>query len=293
MSKDLFNPEVANSLSNLELKAKHIVEGFITGIHKSPFHGYSVEFSEHRQYRPGDEIRHIDWQVFGRTNKFYVKQFEEETNLRCTIFIDSSKSMSYYSNNLPSKYNYAMYLASILMYLINSQRDAVGIATFNKNINNYMPPRSKSSYVAQIIKHLESTEPSNETNIFKSFIEVIEKIKKRGLIIIISDFFDNIKDIENVLNNLRHKNHEVILFQIFDPSEISFDFANNVNLIDMENNQEIKTNPTLLKKDYSNLVNDYINKVKSICYNKKIDYNMILTNEDFDKALLKFISKRK
>lgn len=293
MNENIFNPETAKSLSNLELKAKHVVEGFITGIHRSPYHGYSVEFSEHRQYRPGDEIRHVDWQVYGRTNKFYIKQFEEETNLRCTIFIDTSKSMSYYSGNLPSKYNYSVFLASILMYLINSQRDAVGIATYNNNINHYMPPKSKSSYVAQIIKYLESTKPSNETKIFKSFIEIIEKIKKRGLLIIISDFLDDINDIENVLNNLRHKNHEVILFQIFDPTELTFDFGSNVNLIDLENNQEIITNPNLLKKEYSKLILDYIKNLESICHNKKIDYNMILTNEDFDKALLKFISKRK
>lgn len=293
MKNEIFSPESAKSLANLELKAKLVVEGFITGLHKSPFHGFSVEFSEHRQYRPGDEIRHIDWQVFARSNKFYVKQFEEETNLRCTIVVDSSKSMAFSSDSsLPTKYNYSVFLAALMAYILNRQRDAVGLSIFNNDIDLFMPPKSTTSYIGELIKNLEKTIPSNNTSTSNSLNKLVEKIKRRGLVIIISDFFDEIDQIESVLNNFRHYNHEIILFQILDPKEIEFDFNQNTNFVDLETEEEILTSPNLIKKEYRIAIQNYIESLKSICYNKKIDYNLLTTNESFDKALLKFISKR-
>ena len=292
MQNNLFNPQEAKSLTNLELRAKLVVEGFITGIHKSPYHGFSVEFSEHKQYRAGDNIKHIDWGVFARTNKYFIKQFEEETNLRCTIIVDSSKSMSYQSDANPSKYNYSVFLASTISLILNKQRDAVGLAVYNDSLIKYMPSRSKTSYVSEIIKYLETTTPSKETSTASSLNSLMLKLKRRGLIVLISDFFDDIKTIESTLNNFRHYEHDIILFQILDPKEINFNFKDSNNFVDLESNEEILTSPAHIKKEYNSLVENYIKELKSICYNKRIDYNLIQTDEPFDKALLKFFNKR-
>lgn len=289
--ENLFDPRNAISLSNLELKARLVVEGFITGLHKSPYHGFSVEFSEHRPYRPGDEIRHIDWQVYGRSNKFYVKQFEEETNLRATIVVDVSKSMSYNSEKNITKFNYSIFLASALAYLMNRQRDAVGLAIYNNELVDYMPSRSKTSYVGQILKKLENTIPSDLTGTSKALDSLAERIKRRGLIIIISDLLDDIDSISNALNHFRHNNHEVLIFHILDPRELDFKLKSS-NFIDMETGEELITQPHQLQKAYKETVENFITQIKNVCQRKQVDYNLISTDEPFDKALIKFLAKR-
>ncbi len=289
--ENLFDPKNAISLSNLELKARLVVEGFITGLHKSPYHGFSVEFSEHRPYRPGDEIRHIDWQAYGRSNKFYVKQFEEETNLRATIVVDSSKSMSYSSVKNISKFNYSIFLASALAYLMNKQRDAVGLAIYNDELIEYMPSRSKTSYVGEILKKLENTIPSNLTGTSKALDTLAERIKRRGLIIIISDLLDDLDSISNALNHFRHSKHEVLIFHVLDPREIDFKLKSS-NFIDMETYEELITQPNQLQKVYKETVENFIVDIKNICQKNQVDYNLITTDEPFDKALVKFLAKR-
>lgn len=289
--ENLFDPKNASSLSNLELKARLVVEGFITGLHKSPYHGFSVEFSEHRPYRPGDEIRHIDWQAYGRSNKFYVKQFEEETNLRATIVVDSSKSMSYSSDKNISKFNYSIFLASALAYLMNKQRDAVGLAIYNDELIEYMPSRSKTSYVGEILKKLENTIPSNLTGTSKALDTLAERIKRRGLIIIISDLLDDLDSISNALNHFRHSKHEVLIFHVLDPREIDFKLKSS-NFIDMETYEELITQPNQLQKVYKETVEKFIVDIKNICQKNQVDYNLITTDEPFDKALVKFLAKR-
>jgi uncharacterized protein (DUF58 family) len=289
--ENLFDPRNEISLSNLELKARLVVEGFITGLHKSPYHGFSVEFSEHRPYRPGDEIRHIDWQVYGRSNKFYVKQFEEETNLRATIVVDVSKSMSYNSDNNISKFNYSIFLASALAYLMNRQRDAVGLAIYNNELVEYMPSKSKTSYVGQILKKLENTIPSDLTGTSNALDSLAERIKRRGLIIIISDLLDDIDSISNALNHFRHNNHEVLIFHILDPRELDFKLKSS-NFIDLETGEELITQPHQLQKAYKETVENFISEIKNICQRKQVDYNLISTDEPFDKALIKFLAKR-
>lgn len=289
--ENIFDPKNASSLSNLELKARLVVEGFITGLHKSPYHGFSVEFSEHRPYRPGDEIRHIDWQAYGRSNKFYVKQFEEETNLRATIVVDSSKSMSYSSVKNISKFNYSIFLASALAYLMNKQRDAVGLAIYNDELIEYMPSRSKTSYVGEILKKLENTIPSNLTGTSKALDTLAERIKRRGLIIIISDLLDDLDSISNALNHFRHSKHEVLIFHVLDPREIDFKLKSS-NFIDMETYEELITQPNQLQKVYKETVEKFIVDIKNICQKNQVDYNLITTDEPFDKALVKFLAKR-
>lgn len=287
------DPQNLASVKNLEMRAKLVVEGFITGLHKSPYHGFSVEFSEHRPYRQGDEIRHIDWQSFARTNKYYVKQFEEETNLRCNLIIDSSASMKYASKGHISKFEYSIYLASALAYLMNKQRDAVGLTVYNDDIEKYMPARSKQSYIYQLIKILDEIEPSERTGMAKALSKVADRIKRRGMVIIISDLFDDLESIDNALKQFRHRSHEVILFQVLDPREMDFDLGSGSTFVDMETSEEILTQPHQLKTAYAQQMTDFTNKIKEICYKQKVDYHLIKTTQAFDNALLNYMAKRR
>lgn len=285
-------PETISGLGNIELKAKLVVEGFITGLHKSPYHGFSIEFAEHRQYRPGDEIRHIDWKVYGRSNRFYVKQFEEETNLRGIVAIDSSESMKFASKGQISKFEYASYLGAALIYLMMNQRDAAGLALYNTEIQKYFPPRSKQSYMAELLKTLENTTPTDKTGTAKSLHLLAERIKNRSLVIIISDLFDSVEQVTSALKHFRHNNHEVLVFQILDPREIDFDFGYKSTFIDLETKDEIITEPYQIKKEYQNLVNDFTNTIEKSCRESNIDYSLITTSTPFDKALKDYLNKR-
>lgn len=286
-------PEIIARLANIELKARLVVEGFITGLHRSPYHGFSVEFAEHRQYRSGDEVRHIDWKVYGRTNRYYVKQFEEETNLRCTIAVDSSASMNFASKGRISKFEYAAYLAASLAYLMIQQRDATGLALYDTEVRSFLPPRSKQSYIREILRQLETAVPANQTGTSAALDRLAEQIKRRGLVIIISDFFDDVSSVLNALAHFRHKGHEVLAFQILDPREIDFNFGKAANFKDLETGEELVTQPYQLRQTYSKAVADFIDTIKKGCYKSNIDYHLIDTSTPFDKALRDYLTKRK
>ena len=285
-------PQTIARLNNLELKTKLLVEGFITGLHRSPYHGFSVEFSEHRQYQHGDEVKHLDWKVYGRTGKYFIKQYEEETNLRCIVAVDKSASMKYSSKGNISKFEYAIYLASALSYLLLKQRDAVGLALYDEKIETYLPPHSKSSYIYEIMKQLAKTQPSEKTETTSALDELAERINKRGLVVIISDFLDEEESVINALKHFRYRKNEVIAFQILDPREIDFKFPSSGNFIDIETGAEIVTQPYQIRKSYKESVDAFIRKIKGECYNHNIDYNLITTSTPFDKAMRKFFSKR-
>lgn len=285
-------PKNIAQLSNIELKARLVVEGFITGLHRSPYHGFSVEFAEYRQYRPGDEIRYLDWKMFGKTEKYYVKQFEEETNLRSTIVLDASGSMRYSSKGNISKFEYASYLAAALAYLLISQRDAVGLSIYDTELRTYLPSRSKQSYLHQILKIIDEVVPQNETGTAKSLDIIAEKIKRRGLVVIISDFFDDLDTVLKALKHFRHNKHEVLVFQLLDPREIDFKFGYNANFIDMETGDKMMTQPYQIQKVYAETIKEFTESIKKECRNFAIDYNLIDTSMPFDKALKEFIAKR-
>lgn len=285
-------PSVVAQLKNIELKARLVVEGFITGLHRSPYHGFSVEFAEHRQYNPGDEIKHIDWKVYARTDKYFVKEFEEETNLRCVIAIDKSGSMRYASKNNISKFEYSAYLAASLAYLLMKQRDAVGLALYDETLQTYLPPRSKTSYIAEILKVIDQTFPSEKTGTAKALNQLAEKIHRRGLVIIFSDFFDEPESVLNALKHFRHKKHEVIAFQILDPQEIEFKFSGSVLFKDMETAEGLQTQPVQLRQFYREKVQEFIQQIKRECYERNIDFNLVRTDEPFDKALRQYLTKR-
>jgi uncharacterized protein (DUF58 family) len=286
-------PETIAQLENIELKARLVVEGFITGLHRSPYHGFSVEFAEHRPYRPGDVIKNIDWKVFGRTNKYYVKQFEEETNLRSVIAVDSSASMGFSSKGRISKFEYGSYLAAAMAYLMIKQRDAVGLALYDTEIKNYLPPRSRQSYISNLLKILHHNETGNETGTAAALDVLAERIARRGLVIVISDFFDDPESVMNALKHFRHKQHEVLAFQILDPREIDFKFGPAATFKDIETGDEMITQPYQIQRSYARAVEDFIDYIRKECHNHQIDYHLIDTSTPFDKALKDYLTKRR
>ena len=284
-------PEMVARLSNMSLRARLVVEGYIIGQHKSPFHGFSVEFAEHRAYGPGDEIRHIDWKLYGKTDRFFVKQYEEETNLRSYILLDTSRSMEYKSNKI-SKLDYGNYLSAALAYLMISQQDGVGLTLFDNQIQTFIPPRSKPSHVNTILTHLDKTGSGKDTDVGIVLHEMAERIKKRGLIILISDLFDETENIINGLKHFRHNKQEIIVFHVMDRKELNFDFSNRTKFKDMETDEQITTEPWKIRKIYQKAIQSYQDELRLRCREQKIDYVPLFTDQNLDLALNEYLKKR-
>jgi uncharacterized protein (DUF58 family) len=315
-------PSVIARLSNMELKAKQVVEGFMAGLHKSPYHGFSVEFAEHRQYMPGDDLRHLDWKVFARTKRYYIKQFEEETNLKSYILVDISKSMTFNShpdnskdannssgifdrfrkrknagpekpvNGKISKLEYASYVAASLSYLMVLQKDAVSLTTYDTKIRKYLPPHSTKTNLKLILKELTEVKSLNRTGTAVSLNAIAEKIKRKGLVIIISDFLDNQNEVMNALKHFRYNKNEVIIFQVLDPVELSFLEGNPLTIVDLETREEMYSQPFAVQKSYREAMKEFINTYKTECRKNKIDYVLLTTETPFDTSLLKYLNKR-
>jgi len=277
----------------MELRARLVVEGFITGLHKSPYHGFSVEFTEHRQYMPGDEIKHIDWKAYGKTDRYYVKEFEEETNLKSYLLLDASKSMDYRSENNLRKVEYASYIAAALAYLMVEQRDAVGLTIYDEKIRTLLPPRATKLYLKQILRELESLQSANKTGTARSLHEVAERIKRRGLVVVLSDLFDDPKEVATALKHFRHKGNEVIVMQVLDPMERSFAFGTDALFRDMETEEELPTQPWHIQKAYRESFQQFLDYYKRECRENAIDYVLLDTSIPFDKALFEYLNKRK
>ena len=278
-------------LNSISMKAKLVVEGYIIGQHRSPYHGFSVEFSEHRSYEPGDEVKHIDWKLYGKTNRLYVKRYEEETNLRTHLILDTSRSMSYTSNKI-SKLEYGSYLLAALSYLMISQQDAAGVVLFDEKIRSFIPPKSTPSHLNTLLNVLDVPEPGNNTKIESVLHQMAERINKRGLVIIISDLLDEPKNILNGLKHFRHKKQEVILFHILDRNELEFEFDNRTKFVDMEYDEEITTDPWHIKNDYKNLILEIQKYYRRNCRLNKIDYVSLFTDDSLDKGLSEYFNKR-
>ncbi len=287
-------PEIISRLNNLELIARLMVEGYLTGLHKSPFHGFSVEFSQHRPYLPGDPLRFIDWKVYSRTDRYYIKQYEEETNLRSYILLDISKSMTYQSDKKGiSKIQYAKYLAAALAFITLQQRDATGLVLFDDKIRKSMPPRSVFSYLNPILSTIDQTEYGADTRISSVLHEVAEKVRRRGLIVLISDLMDDPAEVLAGIKHFRHDEHEVLVFQILDEQELHFQFSGDVVFEDMETNEEIKTQPGFIRKSYQEQMDAFLHYYKTNFSNNRIDYQRLLTHTTFDAALTQYLLKRK
>ena len=290
--KKFLDPAVISKLKTLELKARMVVEGFKVGLHRSPYHGFSVEFSEHRPYMQGDALKNVDWKVFAKSEKYYIKQFEEETNLISHIFVDASKSMQFKHSGKVSKIDYATILAAALAYVMIDQQDSVGLAIYSDKIHTYLPPKSNRVYLRTLLSALNQIQPGGTTTTSKCLDSVAEKIKKRGLTIIISDFFDDMNSILTALKHLHYKKNEVIVFQILDPIEKSFGFDRDSVFVDLESGEQITTQPHQIQRAYQEAMNEYLNKLKNECLNFEIEYNLIDTSQPFDKALMSYFAKR-
>ena len=290
--KHILTPEIISRLNNLSLKARYVVEGFIVGLHKSPYHGFSVEFSEHRAYGVGDEIRHIDWKLWGKTDRFFIKQFEEETNLKSYLLIDQSLSMTYKSEFV-SKLEYAQILAASLSYLMLKQQDAVGLTLFDDQIRVNIPPRSKRSHLNIILSQMQNIKAGPETSISPVLHQMAEAIKKRGLIILISDLFDDPEKVFSGLQHFRYKGHEVVVFHILDPQELKLEFSQRTRFRDMESGEEIITDPWYIKSDYQKSLEHFCYYFKTNCRKKNIDYVRLSTETPLDSALSEYLIKRK
>jgi uncharacterized protein (DUF58 family) len=276
----------------MELKARMVVEGFIAGLHKSPYHGFSVEFAEHRQYMPGDNIRDIDWKVYAKTDRHYIKQYEEETNLKAYLLLDCSASMAYRSGDRVSKLDYAGLVCGALSYMMLRQRDAVGLVTFDERIRRYIPPRSKSGHMHVLLSEIANQKPSDKTDISTSLHEMAERIKRRGLVIILSDLLDDPERIISGLKHFRYNRHEVIVFHILDPRERDFAFGGEAVFKDMETGDELSTLPYQIEKHYAQQVKSFADEIISACRQSNIDFHPIDTSTPFDKALYSFLAKR-
>ncbi len=285
-------PSVISKLNSLELRARLVVEGFMVGLHRSPYHGFSVEFTEHRPYMQGDAPKDIDWNVYGKTEKFFIKQYEEETNLRSYILLDTSRSMQYASEGNISKLEYASTLVAALGYLMTKQQDAVGLTLYSEKINKYLPPKASKAYLQELLKQLSDVTASDKTNTASCLNSIAEKIKRRGLVIIVSDFFDDINSILSALKHFRYQNNEVIVFQILDPLERNFAFGSDAVFRDLETADEMTTQPYQIQKAYVEAMNVFLNKIKTECLNSNIEYNLIETSVPFDKALFSYVQKR-
>ena len=284
-------PEMVARLSNMSLRARLVVEGYIIGQHKSPFHGFSVEFAEHRAYGPGDEIRHVDWKLYGKTDRYFVKQYEEETNLRAYILLDTSRSMEYKSSKI-SKLDYGNYLSAALAYLMINKQDGVGLTLFDNQIQKFIPPRSKPSHINTILTHLDTIGTGKDTDVGIVLHEMAERIKKRGLVILISDLFDEPENIIKGLKHFRHNKQEIIVFHIMDRKELDFNFTNRTKFKDMETDEQITTEPWKIRKIYQQSIQSYQDELRLRCREQKIDYVPLFTDQNLDLALNEFLKKR-
>ncbi len=292
VARDFLKPDVVSRLKNMQLRARLVVEGFVAGLHQSPYHGFSVEFAEHRPYMPGDPLKYVDWKVFAKTDRYYLKEFEEETNLKCYLLIDVSKSMDY-GTVTTTKLQYATYLAAALAFLMIQQRDAVGLVLYDTELRTYLPPRSVGSYLNVLLSHLENLRPSGQTDIGRNLHAVAERIRRRGLVVVLSDFLDDPSKILSGLRHFRHDGHEVLAFHILDPMERSFAFRGDTKFIDLESEEEMPTQPWHIRRDYRRLLHQFVEALKRGCREQRVDYNLLDTSVPYDTALFQYLTKRK
>jgi uncharacterized protein (DUF58 family) len=288
-----FEPERIAKLRNLNLLARQAVEGFITGLHRSPHHGFSVEFAEHREYTPGDDIRHMDWVAWGRTDRYYIKQYEQETNLRAHILLDVSGSMDWRLEAPVTKFAYGCYLSACLAYLMCRQQDTVGLVAFDNKARFHLAPASTPAHLDRCFKHLESLSPGKETAIAPIFHELAGTLGKRGLVIVISDLYDEPADIMRALQHFVHKKHQIIVFHLMDPAELELPFRKVVSFVDLETNERIQVDPRFIKDAYKAEVAAFIDRYRRECSDRNIEYVLTPTTTPYDRMLLDYLSRRK
>ncbi len=292
--RETLRPEIVRRLENIQLRARYVVEGFLTGLHKSPYHGFSAEFAQHRQYHPGDSLRSIDWKGYARSERLVVKEFQEETNLRATIMLDCSGSMAFSSpaSKGISKFQYACDLAGALAFLMLRQRDAVGLVRFDSEIREVIPARSTQSHLTVLHSILDQVDTGGETDMGPLLHQVAEMIHRRGLVIVLSDLLDDPDELWKGLAHFRHNGHEVLVFHILDPWELSFAFPKDGRFVDMETSEEIVTRPRHVASAVQTTVAEFFGKLQREALNRGIEIVRMTTDTSYDIALMHYLSCR-
>ncbi|MAG54823.1 MAG: DUF58 domain-containing protein [Planctomycetes bacterium] len=289
------DPKILNKVGNLEVKARLIVEGFMSGLHESPYKGSSVEFAEHREYVPGDDIRYLDWKVYAKSDRYYIKEFEEETNLKAYVVVDTSNSMTYTGGeaNKTSKLDYAKYVAASILYLVQKQRDAGALVTFGDGVRSFLPPSSSGAHFRNCMKELTEAPAEGETDLGAIFNEIAERLRSRSLVIILSDLFDdNEEGMLRGLHRMAHRGHDVVVFHVLDKDELEFPFERMTRFEGLEIDERILADPRALREAYMNELSEFQTRMKSACLSGRMDYQVLDTSRPLDLALSTYLAQR-
>jgi uncharacterized protein (DUF58 family) len=284
-------PDVLQKIGSLELIAREVVEGLRVGMHRSPLRGFSTEFAHHRPYVPGDEIRHVDWRVYGRTERYYVKLYEAETNFDANLLLDASSSMRYGSGTV-TKLEYAKYMAASLAYLIIDQRDSVGLAVFDSELRSYVAPSSTKGVIRNIDDELQSSEDQPRTDIARQLHEFAARIPRRGFVMLFSDLFDHVEEFVKGLDHLRFRGHNVTVFHVLDPYELEFPFTGTWRFLGLENEPEITTQPKRIRAAYLDELRKFVTEIRTACERSQVDYVLVDTSRPLDEVLSAYLIKR-
>ena len=286
------DPRTLASLGGLDLQARAVVEGYVAGLHKSPYHGFSVEFAEHREYVPGDDIRHVDWKVWSKTDRLYLKQYEEETNLLAYLLLDVSESMGYASDDNISKLDYAKCVAASIAYLVLQQQDSVGLTTFDDRLQRQLRPSGQPSHLRELISLMDRAPAASKSDVGAIFHDVADRIKKRGIVVVLSDLFDDPARMLAGLRHFRHRRHDVIVFHVLDPAELDFPFRQTTLFRGLEDLGEILADPQALRRAYQAEMGAFRDEVRKGCQGANIDYVLLRTDEPLDVALTGYLAAR-
>jgi uncharacterized protein (DUF58 family) len=284
------DPKTLDRIKRLDVRARLVVEGFITGQHRSPYHGFAVEFATHREYSPGDNLRHIDWKLWSRSDRLYIKEYEEETNLKCTILLDASKSMQY--GGAWRKFDYAATAAASLAYLLQQQQDAVGLVTFTTKVQKNLPASSHPNHLKLMLHELEQTQPDDKTDVVRVFPELAQQIRRRGMIVLFSDLFIPVATLAESLKQFRLRKHEVIVFQVMHDDELTFPFDDNTLFRGLEDSVQLHAEPQALRRSYLEAVERFLAGVRKTCATAGVDYVLMNTKEPLDAVLGGYLTFR-
>ena len=291
--ENYLDPATLSKISSLGLFARMVVEGLVSGLHKSSYHGFSVEFSEHRPYNPGDDIRYIDWKALAKLDRFYIKKFEEETNLRSYVILDSSGSMGFRSGSPLSKLDYGKFLTVCLAYLMLVQRDSVGLSLFAESARRFIPPRANRDHIQVLVDELRDTRAEGKSSIAGALSDLAGRISRRGLVVVISDLLDDQQRVLEALRHTRHRKNEIIIFHLLDPHEIEIPWKGYLKLVDMEDPETLTTDPGRLSRDYRQRVESFVEGYRQGCLGENIDYVLVSTDRPLDEVLPAYLASRK
>jgi uncharacterized protein (DUF58 family) len=287
------DPEVLARIGSLELLARAVVEGFISGLHRSPFSGFSTEFREYRQYNPGDDLRYLDWRLLGRTDRYFIKKYRADTNAQCHLLVDTSASMRYASDGRVSKLQYAQFLAAALAHLVARQQDSVGLLAFGERVHTHVPARNRTGHLRTIFGQLSTLEAGGESGISAALHETADRLTRRGIVVVISDFYDQPERLADAFQHLRFRGHDLVAFHLLDRNEMEFEFNDAVLLLeDAETAEQMPVLPDVVAGGYRERIAAHVEELRRSCAANRVDYELITTDKPLDFALFSFLSRR-